>query len=62
MLHTTNRTSQRQTTLRCVWMPMHTGANAPLVAVWIETAQLDSPSHEDPDLSFDAPDSRPCAA
>jgi hypothetical protein len=24
-------------TLRCVWVPVHTGANAPLTAVWIQT-------------------------
>jgi hypothetical protein len=28
-----------RTTLRCVWIPSHTGATAPLTAVWIETLQ-----------------------
>jgi hypothetical protein len=26
-------------TLRCVWVPAHTGANAPLTAIWIQTPQ-----------------------
>jgi hypothetical protein len=26
-------------TLRCVWVPAHTGTNAPLTAVWIQTPQ-----------------------
>ena len=25
-------------TLRCVWMPAHTGANAALTATWIESS------------------------
>jgi hypothetical protein len=24
-------------TLRCIWVPAHVGANAPLTAVWVQT-------------------------
>ncbi|GGG84828.1 hypothetical protein [Edaphobacter dinghuensis] len=37
MLQTTNRIHQHIATLRCVWVPSHTGPNAPLTAVWIES-------------------------
>lgn len=36
MLKTTNKTLHRNSTLRCFWVPDHTGANAPLRPVWIE--------------------------
>lgn len=25
--------------LRCIWVPAHTGANAPLIATWINSGQ-----------------------
>ena len=28
---------EKNWTLRCVWVPTHTGPNAPLSAVWIQT-------------------------
>ena len=28
---------EKNWTLRCVWVPAHTGVNAPLTAVWIQT-------------------------
>ena len=42
MLRTINRIPPTRSTLRCVWVPVHTGANAPLTAVWIETSQAES--------------------
>jgi hypothetical protein len=39
MLETANRTHQHARMLQCVWVPSHTGANAPLTAVWIERVQ-----------------------
>jgi len=62
MLYTTNKAPQQLTKLRCVWMPMHTGANAPLTAVWIETIELDSPNKEALAPSFDGADLLPRAA
>jgi len=62
MLHTIDRTTQQHTTLRCIWMPAHTGVNAPLTAVWIETTQPDFPNQEDPDLSIDGQGFWPRAA
>ena len=35
MVHKANSVHQHQTTLRCVWLPTHTGTNAPLAATWI---------------------------
>ena len=32
-----DRIQRERTILRCVWMPARSGANAPLVATWIET-------------------------
>ena len=38
MLHTTNKTTEHHTALRCVWHPIRSGVNSPLAASWIETA------------------------
>lgn len=62
MLQPTNRTLQHLPTLRCLWVPAHTGANAPLTAVWIETTHLDSTDQETLAPSFDGADLSPRAA
>jgi hypothetical protein len=49
-------------TLRCVWIPAHPGANAPLTAVWIETAQSNTNITEISGLSSDRPGLWLCAA
>ena len=50
-IHVTQKTSNGPTMLRCVWVPSHTGANATLTAVWIETPQTpalaQTPTRED---------------
>lgn len=40
---------EKNWTLRCVWVPTHTGVNAPLTAVWIKT--LSAQSHEAPETA-----------
>jgi hypothetical protein len=62
MLQTRNRTHLNAATLRCVWMPSHTGANAPLTAVWIETPQLIPSGNEKPTPANTEGDSWLCAA
>src|ERR1700756_5189958 len=53
MLHTTNIISQHRSTLYCVWVPAHSGADAPLAAVWIDTPQSDSRDQKDQEKSSD---------
>lgn len=53
MLHTTNIISQHPATLHCVWVPVHTGADAPLAAVWIDTPQSDFCDQEHQERSSD---------
>jgi hypothetical protein len=43
--------------LRCVWVPAYPGANAPLTAVWIETAQSYTTTNDNSGLSSDGPGS-----
>jgi hypothetical protein len=62
MLRTTNKTHQHSAILRCVWVPSHTGATAPLTAVWIETLQRVPPGHEKPTPTTTEGDSWLCAA
>jgi len=40
MLFKVSQNRREETALRCVWMPANRGANAPLVAIWIETPCL----------------------
>lgn len=60
MLQTINRTPP--VTLRCVWVPSHTGPNAPLTAVWIERLQCAPFDKEKPASAITEEDSWPCAA
>lgn len=51
MHQTANEILPRHSMLRCVWVPSHTGVNATLTAVWIETphhcsAARHSPTHD----------------
>ena len=39
MLHTTNGTPQYQTALHSEWVRTNAKANAPLIAIWIDTQQ-----------------------
>ena len=42
MFHTTNGTPQYQTALHCEWVRINAKANAPLIAIWLDTQQPDS--------------------
>ena len=35
-------------TLHCIWVPLHAGADAPLIAHWIDTTRCGSTSNENP--------------
>jgi hypothetical protein len=62
MLQTTNRANQNTAILRCVWVPTHIGATAPLAAVWIETLQCIPSGKEKPTPVNTEGDSWLCAA
>jgi hypothetical protein len=55
MLQTIASDTKLRLALRCVWVPSHTGANAPLTAVWIETAPSNEETADDLVLSLDGP-------
>jgi hypothetical protein len=54
MLQIINKKVQVHRMLRCLWVPSHTGVNAPLRAVWIET-EADMEKEEAEAVSVDEP-------
>ena len=51
MLHAKNNVSHQPANLHCVWVPAHTGADAPLAAIWIDTPAPDPGNQEDQERS-----------
>ena len=53
---------ENRSNLRCVWVPAHSGARAPLTAVWIATDPAAIPAvpaalqHEDAEIAAEEPD------
>jgi hypothetical protein len=39
MLFRANTNQHNDSGLRCIWMPAHPGANAPLIAIWTNSGQ-----------------------
>jgi hypothetical protein len=52
MLRIPHNKAQIRPILRCVWVPQHLGANAPLTAVWIESVQTHAKNGDLPALSL----------
>ncbi|MGC9293192.1 MAG: hypothetical protein ACP5EP_10820 [Acidobacteriaceae bacterium] len=62
MFQAINEILPRHSVLRCIWVPTHTGANARLTAVWIETQHHCSFAQYSPAHDFTEGDSWACAA
>jgi hypothetical protein len=56
MLPITQNRLQTRSILRCVWIPVHIGANAPLTAVWIQALPISMKTEEIPANSVDEPE------
>jgi hypothetical protein len=48
MLSKSEMIPERPATLHCIWVPLHAGADAPLIAHWIDTTRCGSARHENP--------------
>lgn len=55
MLQMIHNNVQVRTVLRCFWVPSHTGVNAPLQAVWVETPEAEMEQEAPTSVPVDEP-------